>query len=68
MLVNCLIFFLLGGAIGFLTSTIINQSRYSHGILRIDNTKPDKKLYSFEINNLDILDRKDKIILKITRK
>lgn len=40
----------------------------SHGILRISNENPEKKLYSFEIDDLEALEHTNRIILKITRK
>lgn len=35
------------------------------GILRIDHSNPQKDLYRFEINNLDTLKHKKRVVLKI---
>lgn len=65
MWLYCLI---LGIVLGSLATIFIDRAMPSHGVLRIDNTNPEKKLYSFEIDNLEVLDRTKHIILKITRK
>lgn len=68
MWLYCLIFGIAGAIVGFLVATLIDLSKSSYGVLRIDDTDPDKKLYRFEINNLKTLDKHDRITLKITRK
>lgn len=65
MWLYCLV---LGIVLGSLATIFIGRAISSHGVLRIDNTNPEKKLYSFEIDNLEVLDRKNHITLKITRK
>lgn len=65
MWLYCLV---LGIVLGSLATIFIGRAMSSHGVLRIDNTNPEKKLYSFEIDNLEVLDRTKHIILKITRK
>jgi hypothetical protein len=68
MWLYCLIFSIAGAIVGFLVATLIDLSKSSYGVLRIDDTDPDKKLYRFEINDLKTLDKHDRITLKITRK
>lgn len=68
MWLYCLIFGIAGAIVGFLIATLIDLSRSSYGVLRIDDTDPDKKLYRFEINDLKTLDKHDRITLKIARK
>ena len=68
MWIYCLIFGIAGSIVGALASTLVHLSRSSYGVLRIDDTNPDKKLYRFEINDLKTLDKHDCITLKITRK
>lgn len=68
MWLYCLIFGIAGAIVGFLGATLIDLSKSSYGVLRIDDTDPDKKLYRFEINDLKTLDKHDRITLKITRK
>ena len=56
-------------AIGVLLGSILTGLFYhfsnAHGILRIDNSDPDKKLYRFEIDNLGDLDDVSHVTLKI---
>lgn len=68
MWLYCLIFGIAGIIVGVLATILIDIAKSSHGLLRIDNTNPEKKLYSFEIDNLEVLDHADSITLKITRK
>lgn len=37
------------------------------GVLRIDRSDPEKDVYRFEINNLDVLPKKRYIIVKVDR-
>lgn len=68
MWIYCLIFGISGAIVGALAATLVHLSMSSYGVLRIDDTDPDKKLYRFEINDLKTLDKYDRITLKITRK
>lgn len=68
MWIYCLIFGIAGAIVGALAATLMHLSRSSYGVLRIDDTDPDRKLYRFEINDLKTLDKHDSITLKITRK
>lgn len=53
-------------AIGILIGVVITLLwRPTDGIIRIDHSNPEKDLYRFEIDNLELLEQKKKIILKI---
>lgn len=51
--------FILGFILGWL------YPRKTVGILKIDRSDPKKDRYQFEIRNLDILDKKTKIFLRV---
>ena len=53
--------------IGILIGVIVGllYSHKSSGVLRIDHSNPEKDIYRFEINDLDYLNKKKKIILNI---
>lgn len=52
--------FLVGVVIGVLLDRLRTV-----GTLRIDHSNPDKDVYRFEINNLDSLNKKKRIVLTI---
>lgn len=56
-------------AICFLCGIIVNELlqylKKCYGVLRIDQTDPEKDMYRFEINSLDELSKKRYIVLKI---
>ena len=61
--------YLLWSVVGILIGCIINilicRAHSSSGILRIDHTNPEKDVYRIEINDLDKLSKKKRIILKV---
>lgn len=59
------VWFLIGVAIGSIISNIIFFSRAASGTLKIDHTNPEKDRYKLVIDDLDLLDKKKKFILKI---
>lgn len=59
-----LIFFA-GVAVGIIISCIINGFRKSHGVLKIDKSDPAKDKYRIYIDDLEIIDRKKKLLLSI---
>lgn len=60
---------LLGGiVIGIVITVIFVKVRTVQGILRIDCSDPEKDRYRFDIDNLDVLPKKKRIILKIDSK
>ena len=56
-----------GFMFGLLTSVICRSLAKNDGILRIDQSNPEKDIYRLEIDNLDILPRKKKIVLKVKK-
>lgn len=56
--------FLVGIIIGILI-TLLTVLLSTSGILRIDHSNPEKDLYRFDIDNLDELSRRKRIVLKV---
>lgn len=56
-----------GFIFGLLTAGICRSLTKNDGILRIDQSNPEKDIYRLEIDNLDILPRKKKIVLKVKK-
>ena len=56
---------LIGLFIGAIAMNILNHKRHPDGVLRIDHTNPEKDLYRFEIDNLDGLSARNRIVLKV---
>ena len=54
-----------GVLIGSVVSNVFFYYRASSGTFRIDHSDPEKDVYRVEIDNLDELDRKKHLILKI---
>lgn len=50
---------------GMITTTLYFRMKSTSGTLRIDHSNPAKDVYRFEIDNLDKLNKKRKIVLKI---
>lgn len=57
----------IGFIFGLLTAAICRGLAKNDGVLRIDQSNPEKDIYRFEIDNLDILPRKKKIVLKVKK-
>ena len=57
--------FLLGLGIGAMLWDLILFFRKKDGVLKIDHSNPDKDVYRFEIGDLDGLNKKKHISLKI---
>lgn len=51
--------------LGSILTSLFYRFSNAHGILRIDDSDPDKKLYRFEIDNLSDLDDRSYVTLKI---
>ena len=58
-------FLIAGGLIGSIMYAIMQKLFVAHGTLRIDHSNPEKDIYRIEINNLDELNRKSYVELKI---
>ena len=59
---------IIGMIIGSIISNIIFYLRSGYGILKIDETNPEKDMYKFIIDDLKKLKKKKRMILKIFRK
>ena len=59
------VLFMLGICIGALIMCIIHNHRAGTGVLRVDHSDPNKDLYRFEIDELDKLDKKKRLNIKI---
>lgn len=57
--------FVLGFVLAILIDVVERLILKPHGTLRIDHSNPEKDVYRFEINDLDSLDKKKRIVLKI---
>lgn len=55
----------LGTAFGSILSSIIFYAKTGYGTLKIDQTNPEKDLYSLDLNTLDDLPTKKRLMLKI---
>lgn len=59
------LFFIIGVVIGAVISLIINSLKKSYGVLKIDTSDPAKDKYRICIDDLDKLNKKEKILLNI---
>lgn len=58
--------YFIGLIVGCIVSNIIFLIRYSFiGTLKIDHSNSEKDLYRFEIDDLDKLNKKNRIVLKV---
>lgn len=57
--------FFIGALFGSIVYAIIQYVNVAHGTLRIDHSDPEKDVYRFEIDNLDKLNKKYYVELKI---
>lgn len=60
-----ILIFALGLTIGMLINELLLYLKKSSGVLQIDHSDPNKDLYKFCIDDLDILDKKKVVIIKI---
>ena len=51
--------------LGMLVDYIFSSKDTTRGVLRIDHSSEEKDIYRFEINDLENLNKKNKIVLKI---
>ena len=62
-------FLLLGMAGGFIAGAaltfVLYKTRSIAGTLKIDHSNPNKDAYLFEIDDLDSLSRKKRVVLKV---
>lgn len=57
--------FILGFCFGLLGAVVYQQSKTMSGTLKIDHSDPEKDMYLFEIDDLDKLDKKTRVYLKV---
>lgn len=58
--------FVVGFVVGLLMMNVINRLlERPAGVLKIDRSNPEKDVYRFEIDDLDSLHKKKRIVLKI---
>lgn len=63
-MVHLLVF--LGGAVaGLVAASIIYLIKRASGTLKIDHSNPEKDIYRIEIDDLDALSKKNRVVLKI---
>ena len=55
----------LGVLVGVAVTNVLWIVCSGHGILKIDKTNPEKDIYRLDINDLDALSRKKRILLKV---
>ena len=60
-----LVAYLLGVLFGAIIASILRFEFRSFGVLMIDHSNPEKDVYRLEIDKLDSLSSKKKIVLKI---
>ena len=60
-----MIYFMCGAVIGAIVYALMQCIFCAHGTLRIDHSNPEKDTYRFEIDNLEQLNRKTYVKLKI---
>ena len=57
--------YLLGVATGVIVSGIVNYIKPTHGTIKIDRSNPEKEKYLFEIDKLEVFEKKKRIMLKV---
>lgn len=65
MTLEILIATLIGCLFGAIVTHLYYYANRAHGVLRIDHSDPNKDLYRFEIDDLDKLNGKTYVELKI---
>ena len=56
---------IVGSIIGVIVTLIFNRMFYTSGTLRIDHSAPGKDVYRFELDDLDAINKKKRMTLKI---
>lgn len=65
MLSNWYFLVILGGVLGWFISWIFYRMETAIGTLNIDETDPNKDLYTLDIGDLDSLSTKKRVVLKV---
>ena len=56
---------IVGFVVGLLMDVIVRLLERPAGVLKIDRSDPEKDVYRFEVDDLDSLHKKKRIVLKI---
>lgn len=56
---------IVGFVVGLLMDAIVRLLERPAGVLKIDRSNPEKDVYRFEVDDLDSLHKKKRIVLKI---
>lgn len=56
---------IIGAAIGAIVTMIFHGGAFATGTLRIDRSNPEKDIYRIDINDLDSLNKKSRVVLKV---
>ncbi len=56
---------LIGVAVGSSVTNLIFYLRSGFGVLRIDHSNPDKDVYRLEIDKIDDISKKKRVVLKV---
>lgn len=56
---------LIGTVFGSLVTNFIFYLRSGFGVLRIDHSNPDKDVYRLEIDKIDDISKKKRVVLKV---
>ena len=65
MVTNPMVPFIIGAIVGMVLASIIHLACNTVGTLRIDHTSSEKDIYRIEIDDLDSLNDRSRIVLKI---
>lgn len=60
-----MLYFTVGVIVGAIICALWQHVTMGHGTLRIDHSDFEKDVYRLEINNLDQLDRKNRLYVKV---
>lgn len=60
-----MLYFTIGVIVGAIINSLWLHLLTGHGTLRIDHSDPEKDIYRLEIDNLDQINRKNRLYVKI---
>lgn len=64
-IMQCALFFLIGIPFGAITDALLRRKKSYFGYLKINKSSDEKDIYKLEVDNLDELDHKKFLVLKI---
>lgn len=56
---------IIGAIMGVIISWLFSKIRGISGTLKIDHSNPEKDVYRIELDNLDVLSKKYRVVLKV---